>query len=173
MKQQANVEGEHPVKQQARVERTSDRELVVSRTIDGPARLVYEAWTKPELFMRWWVPKAAPIKLLSCELDVRVGGGYRLVFAAGEQTMAFFGRYLEVTPCARLVWTNDEDGPDAGAVTTVTFDERDGKTLVTVHDLHPSKEALDAAIASGSTEGMPAQLDQLDELMATLPNARA
>lgn len=157
------------MKQQATVERTSDRELVVSRLIDGPARLVFEAWTRPDLFKRWWVPKGAPITLLSCELDVRVGGSYRLVFAAGDQTMAFFGRYLEVTPGARLVWTNDEEGVDAGAVTTLTLVERDGKTLVTVHDLHPSKDALDAAIASGSTEGMPAQLEQLDELMATHP----
>lgn len=157
------------MKQQATVERTSDRELVVSRLIDGPARLVFEAWTRADLFKRWWVPKGAPITLVSCELDVRVGGSYRLVFAAGDQTMAFFGRYLEVTPGARLVWTNDEDGVDAGAVTTLTLVERDGKTLVTVHDLHPSKEALDAAIASGSTEGMPAQLEQLDELMATHP----
>jgi uncharacterized protein YndB with AHSA1/START domain len=157
------------VKKQANVERTSERELVVSRVIDGPARLVFEAWTRPELFKRWWVPKGAPITLESCELDVRVGGGYRLVFAAGDQTMAFFGRYLEVVPGARLVWTNEEDGADAGAVSTVTFVERDGQTLVTVHDLYPSKEALDAAIESGSTEGMPAQLEQLDELMATHP----
>ena len=157
------------MKQQSTVERPSDRELVVSRTIDAPARLVYEAWTKPELFWRWWVPKAAPITLLSCELDVRVGGTYRLVFSAGAQEMAFFGRYLEVTPRERIVWTNEEDGADAAAVTTVTFAERDGKTLVTVHDLYPSKEALDAAIASGSTEGMPAQLGQLDEFLATSP----
>lgn len=157
------------MKQQSRVERTSDRELVVSRTIDAPARLVFEAWTRPELFTRWWVPKGAPITLLSCELDVRVGGTYRLVFGAGEQTAEFFGRYLEVTPCSRLVWTNDEGGADAAAVTTLTLDERDGKTLVTVHDLYPSKEALDAAIESGSTEGMPAQLDQLDELLAARP----
>ena len=152
---------------QAKVERTSDRELVVTRTIDGPARLVYQAWTDPDLFKRWWVPKGAPMTLVSCELDVRVGGGYRLVFSMGDQQMAFFGKYLEVTPNERLVWTNDEDGPEAAAVTTVTFAERDGTTLVTVHDLHPSKEALDAAIASGSTEGMPAQLAQLDELVAS------
>ena len=139
----------------------------MTRTIDGPARLVYQAWTDPDLFKRWWVPKGAPMTLVSCELDVRVGGGYRLVFSMGDQQMAFFGKYLEVTPNERLVWTNDEDGPEAAAVTTVTFAERDGTTLVTVHDLHPSKEALDAAIASGSTEGMPAQLAQLDELVAS------
>lgn len=151
------------------VERTSERELVVTRTIDGPPHLVFEAWTRPELFRRWWVPRSAPITLLSCELDVRVGGGYRLVFRAAAQTMEFFGRYLEVTPCSRLVWTNDEGGADAAAITTVTFEERDGQTLLTVRDLHPSKEALDAAVASGSTDGMPESLGQLDELVVTLP----
>lgn len=151
------------------VERTSERELVVTRTINGPPRLVFEAWTRPELFRRWWVPRSAPITLLSCELDVRVGGSYRLVFRAAAQTMAFLGRYLEVTPCSRLVWTNDEGGVDAAAITTVTFEERDGKTLLTVRDLHPSKEALDAAVASGSTDGMPESLGQLDELVVTLP----
>ena len=158
-----------PLKNRATVERRSDRELVVSRTIDGPARLVFEAWTRPELFMRWWVPKSAPISLLACELDVRVGGRYRLVFGihGTEQQMEFFGRYLEVTPYTRIVWTNDE-GDEGGAVTTVTFEETNGQTRVVVHDLYPSKEALDEAIASGSTEGMPAQLEQLEELVVTL-----
>jgi len=150
-------------------ERKSDRELVVSRTIDAPPRLVFDAWTRPELFRRWWVPKSAPISLLSCEMDVRAGGTYRLVFAFGAQTMEFFGRYLEVTPCSRLAWTNDEGGAEAAAITTVTFEERDGRTLLTLHDLHPSKEVLDAAIASGSTDGTPESLDQLDELVVTLP----
>jgi len=150
-------------------ERKSDRELVVSRTIDAPPRLVFDAWTRPELFRRWWVPKSAPISLLSCEMDVRAGGRYRLVFAFGAQTMEFFGTYLEVTPCSRLAWTNDEGGAEAAAITTVTFEERDGRTLLTLHDLHPSKEVLDAAIASGSTDGTPESLDQLDELVVTLP----
>ena len=158
-----------PVKNRATVERKSERELVVSRTINGPARLVFEAWTRPELFKRWWVPKAAPISLLSCELDVRVGGRYRLVFGinGSEQQMEFFGRYIEVTPHARIVWTNEE-GDEGGAVTTVTFEEKGGQTRVVVHDLSPSKEALEGAIASGSTEGMPAQLEQLEELVVAL-----
>ena len=125
-------------------ERTSDRELVVRRTVNGPARLVFEAWTKAELFQRWWVPKSYGLTLLSCEMDVRVGGQYRLVFRHGDSTMAFFGTYREVTPPSRLVWTNEE-GEDGETVTTVTFDERDGKTLLVVHDLYPSKDALDAA----------------------------
>ncbi|HEX2660830.1 MAG TPA: SRPBCC family protein [Polyangia bacterium] len=153
-------------------QRKSDRELVVTRTINGPARLVFEAWIKPELFQRWWVPKGAPISLVSCELDVRVGGGYRLGFVVNgdttEKRIEFFGRYLEVTPPSRLVWTNDEEGHGDGAVTTVTFEDQGGRTLLTVHDLYPSKEALDAAIASGSTEGMPAQLEQLDEFLGSL-----
>lgn len=145
-------------------ERTSDRELVVTRTIDAPADLVFEAWTTPALFQRWWVPKSFGLTLLSCELDVRVGGTYRLVFQHGDATMAFFGTYREVTPPSRLVWTNDEG--DAGeTITTATFDERDGKTHVTVRDLYASKEALDAALASGSTGALPEQLEQLELLL--------
>lgn len=149
-------------------ERTSERELVVTRTFNAPARLVFEAWTRPELFKRWWVPASFGLTLLSCEMDVHVGGGYRLEFGhpASEQPMAFFGRYIEVTPYSRLVWSNDES-PD-GAVTTVTFEEKGGTTRVVVHDLYPSKEALDAAIASESTGGFPEQFEQLDEVLATL-----
>jgi uncharacterized protein YndB with AHSA1/START domain len=159
-----------PMKNRTTVERRSDRELVVARTVNGPPRLVFEAWTKPELFKRWWVPKGAPIALVSCDMDVRVGGKYRLGFVFGGDTskqMDFFGRYLEVTPHSRLVWTNDE-GDDGEQITTVTFEEKGGQTLLVVHDLYASKEALEAAMASGSTEGMPAQLEQLDELLGTL-----
>ncbi len=157
-----------PMKNRTTVERRSERELVVTRTVHGPARLVFEAWTKPALFERWWVPKSAPITLVACDMDVRVGGKYRLAFVFGgdaSKQMEFFGRYLEVTPHSRLAWTNDE-GDDGEQITTVTFEEKDGKTLVVVHDLYASKEALDAAIASGRTEGMPAQLEQLDEFIA-------
>jgi uncharacterized protein YndB with AHSA1/START domain len=149
-------------------ERKSDRELVVTRTFNGPARIVYEAWTKPELFKRWWTPKSSGVTMLSCEMDVRVGGTYRLVFRhpSSGQPMAFFGRYTEVTPNSRIVWTNDEGGED-GAVTTVTFEERDGKTLVVMSDLHPSKEALDQAISSGATSGFGEQFAQLDELLSS------
>src|SRR6186713_2190 len=155
-----------PMKNRTTVERTSERELVVTRTFNGPVRIVFEAWTKPELFKRWWVPKSVGLTLLSCEMDVRVGGGYRLVFAANPEPIAFFGKYLEVTPHSRLSWSNDES-PD-GAITTVTFEERGGKTRVVVHDLYPSKEALDAAIASESTQGFTEQFEQLDELLITL-----
>ena len=151
------------------VERTSECELVATRTFDAPARVVFRAWTTPELFRRWWVPKALGLTLLSYEADVRVGGGYRLVFGhpAAPEPVAFFGTYLEVTPHSRLVWTNDEGG-EGGAVTTVTFQEEGGKTLLAVHNLYPSKEALDGEIACGATSGMPETLDQLDELIVTM-----
>jgi len=165
----ARSESEHtPPKNRTMVERKSDRELVVTRTFNGPSRLVFEAWSKPELFARWWVPKSFGLALVSCEMDVRAGGGYRLVFRHGaSEPMTFFGRYLEVTPPSRLVWTNDEG--DAGAVvTTVSFEEKAGKTRVVLHELHPSKEALDAARASGVEAGMTEAHDQLDELLVTL-----
>jgi uncharacterized protein YndB with AHSA1/START domain len=148
------------------VERKSEREMVITRTVNGPARLVFEAWTKPELFTRWWLPKSAGLKLRSCEMDVRVGGGYRLEFDVGApQPVAFFGRYLEVTPHSRLVWTNDEGG-EGGAVSTVTLEEKGGNTLLAVHDVYASKEALDAAL--GSYDGMSETFEQLDELLVNL-----
>jgi uncharacterized protein YndB with AHSA1/START domain len=156
-----------PVKDDATVDRRSERELVVTRIVNGPARLVFDAWTKAELLERWWTPKSFPISLLSCETDPRVGGSYRLVFGYEGSTFDFFGRYLEVTPPSRLVWTNDE-GEEGSQVTTVTFDETGGTTRVVVHDLYPSKDALDAAIASGSTSGMSESLAQLDELVVGL-----
>jgi uncharacterized protein YndB with AHSA1/START domain len=157
-----------PTKNRTTVERKSDRELVVTRTINGPARIVFEAWTKPELLKRWWVPTSFGVTLLSCEADVRVGGQYRFVFGHGDsKPMAFFGRYLEVTPPSRLVWTNDE-GEDGGPVTTLTLEEKGGKTLLVMHDLSPSKEALDAAMASGEKSGMCETFEQLDELLVAL-----
>ena len=155
-----------PMKNRTTAERTSERELVVTRTFNGPARIVFEAWTKPELFRRWWAPKSSGASLLSCEMDVRVGGRYRIEFGhEASNSMAFFGRYIEVTPHSRLVWTNDES--DDGAVTTVTFEEKGGKTLLVLHELYPSKEALDGAIA-GMEGGMDETFEQLDELLAAL-----
>jgi uncharacterized protein YndB with AHSA1/START domain len=166
----ARIESEpNPLKNLTTAERKSERELLVTRTFNAPARIVFDAWTKPELLLRWWAPKSFGVSFLSCELDVRAGGKYRFVFAhpASEQPMAFFGRYLEVTPHSRLVWTNEEGG-DGGAVTTVTFAEKDGKTLLVMHDLYPSKEALDDAIASGSTGGTWETFEQLDVLLVDL-----
>jgi uncharacterized protein YndB with AHSA1/START domain len=153
------------MKNRTTVERKSEREVVVTRTFNAPARIVFEAWTKSELMKRWWVPKSMGMSLLSCEMDVRAGGKYRFVFDHDPEPMAFFGRYIEVTPYSRVVWTNDES--DDGAVTTVTFEEQDGKTLVVMHELYPSKEALDAA-GTGSADATVETFAQLDELLVTL-----
>jgi uncharacterized protein YndB with AHSA1/START domain len=155
-----------PVKNRTTVERTSEREFAVTRTFDAPARLVFEAWTKPELLKRWWAPKSMGMSLVSCEADIRVGGTYRFVFGLdGSKTMAFFGKYLEVKPHSRLVWTNEE-GDGGEAVTTVTFEEKDGKTLLILCERHPSKEAVDEAIGFG--EGLRETFGQLDELLVSL-----
>ena len=151
-------------KNRTTVERKSGRELVTTRAFNCPARIVFEAWTKPELFKRWWAPKSMGMVLRSCEMDVRVGGKYRLEFAG--ESMAFFGTYLEVAPPSRLVWTNEESGED-GPVTTVTFEEKGGKTLLVLHELYPSKEALDAA-GTGAADGMVELFGQLDELLVAL-----
>jgi uncharacterized protein YndB with AHSA1/START domain len=155
-----------PVKNRTTVERKFERELVVTRTFNGPARIVFEAWTKPDLLKRWWAPKSTGVSLLSCEADVRVGGRYRFEFGhEASKTMAFFGKYIEVTPHSRLVWTNDEG--DDGAVTTVTFEEKDGKTLLVMRKLDPSKEALDRTVA-GIAGGLRETFEQLDELLISL-----
>ena len=154
------------------VERKSDREVVVTRTFDAPARLVFEAWTKPDLFKQWWVPRSMGMTLRSCELDVRTGGKYRLVFGDDPaNTMAFFGKYLDVVPNQRIVWTNEESGAD-GSVTTVTFEEKNGKTTLVLRELYPTKEALDAA-GTGAQEAMNETFGQLDELLASLADTAA
>jgi uncharacterized protein YndB with AHSA1/START domain len=149
------------------VERKSAREQVIARTFHAPANVVFEAWTKPELLKRWWVPKSSGLSLLSCEVDARVDGEYRFEFGQGaSEPMAFFGRYIDVAPNSRLVWTNEESAD--GAVTTVTFQENGGKTLVAMHELYPSKEALDGAFAGGMEACMNETFGQLDELLVTV-----
>ncbi|MBP2448057.1 SRPBCC family protein [Rhizobium leguminosarum] len=149
------------------VERRGDRELLVTRTFDAPPSTVYRAWSQPELFQRWWVPKSASgILLVSCEMDVCTGGKYRLEFGAGgSDTMAFYGKYLEVVPNERIVWTNDEG--EEGAITTVTFEDQGGSTLLIFHEVYPSKEALEEAL-QGSAAALPEQLVQLDELLSSI-----
>lgn len=149
--------------------RKSDRELVVTRTFHAPRHLVFRAWSEAEIFKQWWIPKSMPITLLSCDMDVRTGGTYRLVLShpAAPEPMAFFGRYLEVVPPSRIVWTNEEAG-EAGQVTTVTFEAQGDRTLVVIHDLYPSREALDDAIASGSTNWNSETFEQLDAVLADL-----
>lgn len=147
------------------VERRGDRELIVTRIFDAPPSIVYRAWSQSELFRRWWMPKSVTgVSLISCDMDVRTGGKYRLEFGTGgSDTMAFYGKYLEVVPNERIVWTNDEG--EEGAITTVTFEDQGGKTLLNFHELYPSREALEEAL-QGSAAGLPEQLDQLDELLS-------
>ena len=160
-------EGKATTTNGTRVERTSDRELVVTRTFNAPPRIVFAAWTTPELFMRWWALKSSGVPMLSCDMDVRTGGGYRVEFGRDPATaMAFYGKYLEVIPNARLVWTNEEGGED-GSVTTVTFEEKDGRTLLVMSELYPSKEALDAA-GTGAADATHETFGQLDDLLAQL-----
>ena len=146
-------------------ERKSDRELVVTRTVNAPARIVFEAWTTPELLLRWWAPKSFGVAFLSCEADVRVGGTYRFVFAhpVTKEPMAFFGRYLEVTPHSRVVWTNDESG-DAGQVSTLTLEDLGDTTRAVLHEVYPSAAAL--AASAGAYDGMPESFEQLDAILA-------
>ncbi len=148
------------------VERKSDREIIVRRTFDGPARLVFEAWTQPDLLKRWWVPKSMGMSFLACEVDARTGGKYRFEFLhpSSPEPVAFFGKYLDVVPHSRLVWSNEESND--GAVTTVTFEEKNGKTLLVVHEIYPSKEALE--VNGGMENAMPETFSQLDELLAEL-----
>ena len=148
------------------VERRGDREIVVTRTFNAPPSIVYRAWSQPELFQRWWVPKSASgVSLVSCDMDVRAGGKYRLEFGAGgSDTMAFYGKYLEVVPDERIVWTNDEG--EEGAIMTVTFEDQGGRTLLNFHEVYPSKEALEEAL-QGSAAALPEQLEQLDELLSS------
>ena len=152
--------------------RRSDREVVVTRTFNGPARIVFEAWTRPELIMKWWTPASFGITFISCEAEVRTGGTYRFVMGhpSFDQPMAFHGRYIEVVPNKKIVWTNEEGGED-GSVSTVTFEEKDGKTLLVLTDVYPSKAALDEAMASGGIGGFPEQFNQLDALLESLPQA--
>lgn len=157
----------NPTKNPTTAERKSDREFVVTHTFNGPAHIVFDAWTKPELLQRWWMPKSFGVTFVSCEMDARTGGGYRFVLRhpSAEEPMAFFGKYIEVIPQALLKWTNEEGG-EGGAVTTVTFEERGGQTHVVLHELYPSKEALDEAMVSGSTSGAVEQFAELDQLLA-------
>jgi uncharacterized protein YndB with AHSA1/START domain len=163
--------GENAMSNETVVERPSDRELVVRRTFNGPAHIVFDAWTRPELLKRWWAPKSFGVSLFECESDLRVGGTYRYAFGRDPKNPEVFsGRYVEVKPPSRLVFSQlYERMREAGeVVVTATFEEDQGRTLLTLHQLFPSKEALEGAIASGMERGMRITLDQLEELIAGL-----
>jgi uncharacterized protein YndB with AHSA1/START domain len=157
------------MKNETTVERTSDRELVVTRTFNAAASMVFDAWTKPEILKLWWAPKSLGVSLFECTSDLRVGGTYRYVFGRNPNNPEVFsGHYKEVSPPSRLVFSQVyERFADAGEVTvTATFEESNGKTRLTLHQLFPSKEALDGAVASGMEHGMRETLEQLDGLVS-------
>ena len=163
--------GDRASKGRTKVERGSQNDIVVTRIFDAPVQLVYDAWSKPDLFKRWWAPKSSGVPLLSCEMDVRTGGGYRLAFGQdASNARVFFGKYLDVTPPSRIVWTNDESGE--AAITTVTFEDAGGGTLLTLREAYPSKELLEQSYV-GMEDGTPEQFDQLDELLVTLGKSRS
>jgi uncharacterized protein YndB with AHSA1/START domain len=147
--------------------RVSDTETRVERRFDAPVERVFEAWSKPQLFRQWWLPSSFGMTMVSCDMDVRTGGTYRLEIGhpSSDSPMAFHGRYLEVVPNEKIVWTNEEGG-EGGQVTTVTFAPDGEGTRLTVSDKFPSKEALDAEIGSGAMEGMPEQLKQLEAFLS-------
>jgi uncharacterized protein YndB with AHSA1/START domain len=148
-----------------------DREIIISRTFNAPARIVFDAVTKPELMKRWWAPKSHGVTLVQCDIDLRVGGTYRYVMQQGSgPLMAFSGTYAEVTPPNRIVSDEIfEPMASLGAVrVTVTLEEQDGKTRLVNHSVYPSKQARDAVLASGMEHGMRESMDQLDELVASL-----
>jgi len=155
---------------QTAMELTSDLEIVITRTFNGPPRIVFEAWTRPELVRRWWAPKALGVSVVSIDADVRVGGRYRYVLQRGDGggEVAFSGTYREVAPPSRLVYTQAfEPYPDE-VIITITLTERDGQTDFVSHELWPSKEIRDMAMSTGMEKGMRMTMDQLDELVASL-----
>jgi len=138
-------------------ERKSDLELLITRSFDGPARIVFDAWTRPELLRRWWAPCSLGVSLIECDADVRVGG-------------AFSGMYREVTPHSRLVYTSIFEPMRAAgeAIVTATLSEHAGKTRLELHSLYPSKAALDGAVGAGMEHGARETMDQLETLVASL-----
>jgi uncharacterized protein YndB with AHSA1/START domain len=145
-----------------------DREIVISRTFNAPARLVFDAVTKPELLKRWWAPKSLGVALVQCDADVRPGGTYRYVMQKGNgPLMAFSGTYREESPPARLVYDEIFEPMAAlgSAHVSVTFEEHDGKTRYVMRSVYASKQARDGVVASGMEKGMRESMDQLEALV--------
>jgi len=147
----------------------TDREIVLTRVFDAPRRLVFDAWTKPELLKRW-LGAFGGWSLVVCEIDLRVGGAYRYVWRDPEGAeMGMRGVYREVVPPERLVATESFDEPwyPGEAVDTIALREDGGKTTVTTTVLYQSREARDIALKSGMEQGVAAGYDKLAELLAS------
>ncbi len=153
------------------LERTSDTTLVITRTLRAPPAIVFEAWTNPDYVRRWWAPLSRGVTLTECDADLRPGGEYRYVLTRGKERFAFYGKYLEITPPSRLVYTQIfEPFPDAEARITVSFEADGGYTRLVSREVYPSKVALDGALHSGMEDGARETFQQLDELVASMPD---
>jgi uncharacterized protein YndB with AHSA1/START domain len=145
------------------------REAVITRVYDVPARFLFEAWSKPEHVREWFGPKGWPITL--CEIDFRVGGRFRFAMTgeSGEQNTPFGGTYLEIVPNRKIVYDNAFELPDAEKmVVTVSFNEKDGKTTLTLHTLFASAAMYDEHVGGGFIEGTGSALDQLADVVTKM-----
>jgi uncharacterized protein YndB with AHSA1/START domain len=153
---------------------TADRELVITRSYDAPAHLLFRAWSQPEHIMRWFGPEGWPVT--HCEMDFRVGGTYRFAMTGpdGEQGTPFGGTYLEIVPNEKIVYDDAFESPGAERmVMTVTFEESGGQTTLTVHTLFPSVAMKDKHLEMGMEEGLGMSLDQLGDLVTDMQAGRA
>jgi uncharacterized protein YndB with AHSA1/START domain len=153
---------------QAVVTLPSDTQILITREFDAPKHLVYKAWTTPELIKRWWSGDRGEVT--SAEVDLRVGGGWRYIMTAnGGFEVAFHGEYLEIVPNERIVLTEVFEGfPEAGAVDTLTFTEKDGRTTLAILVQHETKEHRDAHINSGMEDGMQESMAALEQVAQSL-----
>ncbi len=146
----------------------SDTDILITRVFDAPADLVFEAWTTPELVRRWWGFETS--EWLVCDIDLRVGGQWRFVIRDGGMEVGFHGEYREIERPHRLVSTEvyegfpDPDG-DGAALNTMTLDEVDGVTTMTLLVQHARPEHRDAHLASGMEGGLQVSLDRMEDLV--------
>jgi uncharacterized protein YndB with AHSA1/START domain len=145
-----------------------DEQILITREFDAPKHLVYKAWTTPELVKRWWSGNRGETTIV--EIDLRVGGAWRYVMVTdGGFEVAFHGEYREVVSNERIVSTEVYEGmPEGEALNTVTFDESDGRTTLTILVQHASKETRDAHIESGMETGMQEAMDKLEQIASSL-----
>jgi uncharacterized protein YndB with AHSA1/START domain len=146
-----------------------DREVIITRTYDAPARLLFVAWSKPEHLMKWFGPVGWPLTL--CEVDFRMGGRFRFAMTgpSGRQDTPFGGEYLEIVPHRKIVFDNAFEAPGAEKmITTVTFDEKDGRTTLTHHTLFASVAMKNEYVGMGFVQGVGSGFDQLAAVVATM-----
>ena len=148
----------------------ADREIVITREFDAPARILFAAWSTPEHLLQWFGPEGWPLTL--CEVDFRVGGRWRFAMtgSSGVQNTPFGGEYLEIVPNDRIVFSNAFEEPGAETlIVIVTFAEQDGRTTLTIRTLFRSTEVRDWHAEQGYATGYASALDQLADVVADMP----